>query len=32
VLDVAQAWGYVHEDDIADAQRTAGQVHALTAP
>jgi hypothetical protein len=24
--------GYVHEDDIADAQRTAGHVLALTAP
>jgi hypothetical protein len=32
MLLIAQAWGYVPADDLADAQDTARKLEALTAP
>jgi hypothetical protein len=32
MLTMAQAWGYVHDDDIAEALHTARVLHEVTAP
>lgn len=32
MLSVAQAWGYVHDDDVAEAQNTARLLHEATTP
>jgi hypothetical protein len=32
MLTVAQTWGYVHDDDIAEALYTARILHEATAP